>query len=33
MEHDFVYADKEEVKEVQGILNEIIVKVQDTLRD
>ena len=33
MIHDFVYADKEEVKEVQQILREIINKVQDELRD
>lgn len=33
MEHDFVYADKEEVKEVRNILLEIIHRVQNELRE
>ncbi len=33
MEHDFVYADKEEVKEVRHLLLEIIHKVQDELSE
>lgn len=33
MEHDFVYADKEEVKEVRQLLLEIIHKVQDELSE